>query len=118
VLNLIDSPKINFDSKTAGLRAYEASVDSLTASSSFGGCTVVTSCRDVDDFDGLSITGTKQGLAYRASIDVDYVSRTNPDSVVSSPTMSKRVTVTVSSTSVFVASDSVSGVISRIIPYR
>jgi len=118
ILDKIDRSDILFDSKTAGQRVWQAKVDSLTQPNGFGGCSTITSCKDIDDFDGLTLTLQNQGMNYDVSVSVDYVSRSNPDSVVATPTFSKRVSVTVTAASVLVGHSSPSTTISRVIPYR
>lgn len=118
VLDEIDRPDLPFDSKTAGLHAFETLADSLTSPNAFGGCNVMSTCGDVDDFHGMHMKIANRGLEYRVSIDVAYVSRSNPDSIVTTPTMSKMVTVNVTASSVLIGNDSLSASISRVIPYR
>jgi len=118
ILDLIDRPGIEFDSGTAGLQAWEADLDGLTPPEEFGGCDAIEACDDVDDFDGLNVTITNQGMNYDVAIEVMYVSRSNPDSVVTTPTMSKRVSVTIEASSVLMGNDSPTATISRVITYR
>jgi len=118
ILDTIDRSDIPFDSGTAGQRVWEAKVDSLTPTSEFGGCGTIASCHDIDDFDGLTQSVSNQGMNFDVAISVEYVSRSNPDSVVATPTFSKRVSVTVTATSVLIGADSPHATISRVIPYR
>ena len=117
VLDLIDSPDIVYDSNTGTLGAWKTTTGELSSYDSFGGCKVLSACVDVDDFHGLKATRTHQGLDYSVAITVSYVSTTNPDSVVTTPTLSKLVTVEVKSGAVIINGDSLSASISRVITY-
>ena len=60
----------------------------------WGGCTNYLLCEDVDDFDGMMFTWTKNELIYDVTIDVIYVDPDNPD-VASGKSFAKSVEVAV-----------------------
>ena len=51
---------------------------------------------DVDDYNGLNIADSSSGnIAYSISVSVDYVTKSNPDTPISTRTYFKRMKVTV-----------------------
>lgn len=60
----------------------------------WGACNNYLLCDDVDDFDGMMMTWTKDGLVYDIAIDVEYVDPDNPD-VATGKSFAKSVEVAV-----------------------
>ena len=64
-----------------------------------GQCMALAACQDVDDVHGLAVNRNFQingkTFVLRASFKVEYVDPANPEQVSSSPTFTKKVTVTV-----------------------
>jgi hypothetical protein len=124
VVDDIARKDLPFDEKTDPNRIpqpatypYVLSPDNLTPESGFGGCVDFDACLDVDDFDGMTLEGTRNGLHYTASIDVHYVPLDDPNGTPSGNTWAKEITVHVESTSILFNGEPVSTSYSRVITY-
>ncbi len=90
----------------------------LTPQSSFGGCLVYAACLDLDDFHGMVLTRSVEGLEYEAEISVIYVDELDPMIETGSQTFSKKVTVTVSSSAIVIGDKPLSVHYSRVFSYE
>lgn len=90
-------------------------------SDEWGGCTNMAECRDIDDFDGMSSEGDRNGLNYTAHVKVEYVDLENPDSTLagtgSAKSYAKKITVVVESASIVVKGEPITADYSQVITY-
>ena len=75
-----------------------------TISSEYGGCLDYYACDDVDDFDGMTITRTVDGMDFSVDIHVEYVNELTPDVKPGSQTFAKEVRLEISSSSLYLRS--------------
>ena len=90
----------------------------LTPESSFGGCLVYEACLDLDDFDGMLLVRSVEGLEYEAEISVAYVDEVDPTKETVTQTFSKKVSVTVSSGAIVIGDKPLSIEYSRVFAYE
>ena len=88
-----------FDEKTDTTKVTSfpavTSAYQLTPEGSFGGCTSFNLCEDLDDYDGMVLTRTYEGVPYTLTITVIYVDPLNPDVYSATQTFAKEVLVEV-----------------------
>jgi hypothetical protein len=90
----------------------------LTPESSFGGCVVYEACLDLDDFDGMILQRTVEGLEYEAEISVAYVDELDPTVETVAQTFAKKVSVAISSTAITVGGEPLRIEYSRVFAYE
>jgi len=76
----------------------------LTASGNFGGVALAncdTSCKDIDDFHGLTFTRNRDGIDFDVSITVRYVDPDNPDVEAFTQTYAKEVILTITNPNIY-----------------
>ncbi len=90
-----------------------------TSAAEYGNCLDFYTCDDVDDFDGLSITRTVDGIDYLVDIFVDYVTESTPDVAPGVQTFAKEVRLEIRSSTLYLSSpaDPLTVVISRVVAY-
>jgi len=75
-------------------------------------------CDDIDDFDGMTMTRTIDGIPYAAEITVRYVNETDPNQVSSTQTFAKEVVVEITSPYLRIGSTPISATFSRVFTYH
>lgn len=93
----------------------------LTAegSTEWGGCTdfYANTCDDIDDFHGMTLQRSVEGLPYTASITVRYVNPDAPDTPTGSPSYAKEVIVTIQSPYLKLGDNPLTVTLSRVFAY-
>lgn len=95
-----------FDNRTREDLYPEQATDSteFTAAGAFGGvsaATCDTSCMDIDDFHGLTLTRSREGVDFSVDIAVQYVDANNPTYAASSKSFAKEVTVVITNPNIY-----------------
>lgn len=111
----------NPDGGADGVYPYVTDPVYLTATSSFGGCSLastyaLSTCLDLDDFDGASVSDTADGIPVDITFEVVYVD-TLTGALSASPTFAKMLTATVRSGALLINGDSVEVSYSRVFGY-
>jgi len=87
------------DQAAQGQFPYVDDPAKLTSVSSFGGCTYLSTCKDIDDFDGLSVADSAQGIPVTLDFEVAYVNALTGEESASA-TYAKQLRVIVSTVAI------------------
>ena len=75
-------------------------------------------CDDIDDFHGLTLNRTVNGIPYTAEIMVRYVEEDNPSLPAPDHTFAKEVTVKITSPYLLIGNDPIEATFSRVFAYN
>ncbi|MBT8400586.1 MAG: hypothetical protein KJO98_08925 [Rhodothermia bacterium] len=91
----------------------------LTPPGSFGGCADYYSCGDIDDFHGMNVARTVDGIDYSVDIEVEYVDDDSPETASATQTYSKEVRLEIASPHLYVSSrdNPITVVVARVFSY-
>lgn len=92
----------------------------LTDEINFGLCSTCTEPLDLDDFDGMPISGVREGLPYNGEIHIHYVDENDPTQAPTDyggKSWAKEVSVTVKTPALMIGSDSASVTFNMVVAY-